>query len=343
MSRFILLLCFCAALAAVSRAQTPANRAPSLADVVSRLNTETDLTGEAQRLARIADAEPAASLSAKERLQFHYLRAGARAQIGRLEDARADVEAGLAHQSDNVPVRTVIALKRLRVLLAAWQRDHDSALRLLASLRRDVDRPGLRGNLFFIHQQIIQASVAQGDLARARTSQRHLDALFARLRHHSRFRIHGAMWEAHLMLARARIWESTGRYRAALEGYLHVRSLWRRALDHPWRWRDDELAKSRIAGAIDLLTAAAGRMKVRQGRIAEGEADVRQALIASLDRVGKHNEVTLRLVGQLATIVMAQGRFEEAEQLVVAARQIRRRMGSVRPSILVSADASELC
>jgi len=341
--RVFLLLCFCAALPVVPHAQTLGSAAPGIPEIVGRLNADADAPSEAQRLTRLAEAEPSAQMSAGERLRFHYLRADARAQIGRLQDALADVEAGLTYQGANVPVRSVIALERLRVLLAIWQRDHDHALRLLASLRRDVDRAGLRGHLFFIRQQTVQALLAMGDLARARANHRSLEALYTRVRHHPRFRNHGRMWEAHLVLARARIWESTGRYRAAQEGYLHVRGLWRRALDDPWRWREDEIAKGRIAGAIDLLTAAAGRMKVRQGRIAEGEAEVRQALIASLDRVGKHNEVTLRLVGQLATIVMAQGRFEDAEQLVVAARQIRRRMGSVRPSFLVSADASELC
>lgn len=334
--RFILLMCFCAAASAVTHAQTAAPPPLSIADIVIRLTADTDTPDEAVRLTRLSEAEPTAQMSGGERLRFHYLRAGARAQIGRLKDALADVETALTYQDDNVPVRSVIALKRLRVLLAIWQRDHDSALRLLASLRRDVDRPNLRGHLFFIHQHMVQALVAMGDVARARANQRRLEALYARVRHHPRFLVHGRQWEAQLELSRARISESTGRYPAALEGYLRARGLWQRSLGDSWRWGDDQVAKARIAGAIDLLTAAAGRMKMRQGRIMEGEADMRRALVASLDRVGKHNVVTLRLLGQLATVIMAQGRFEEAEQLVGAARQIRHRMGSAGPSLLVS-------
>ena len=64
---------------------------------------------------------------------------------------------------------------------------------------------------------------------------------------------------------------------------------------------------------IDLMTAKVGRMKAKQGRIAEGEADVRRALLNRLKATGKYNLQTSEYVGMLANMLVEQGRFAEAE------------------------------
>ena len=66
---------------------------------------------------------------------------------------------------------------------------------------------------------------------------------------------------------------------------------------------------------IDLMIAAQGRMKSRQGRISEGEADVRRALLSRLKATGKYNLVTANYIGSLANMLVEQGRYSEAEQL----------------------------
>ena len=56
----------------------------------------------------------------------------------------------------------------------------------------------------------------------------------------------------------------------------------------------------------DELIASQGRMKARQGRIAEGEADVRRALLRRLKSTGKYNLRTAQVVGTLAGLLVEQ-------------------------------------
>jgi tetratricopeptide (TPR) repeat protein len=87
-----------------------------------------------------------------------------------------------------------------------------------------------------------------------------------------------------------------------------------------------------IQQTIDASIASQGRMKARQGRIAEGEADVRRALLSRLKATGKYILTTANYIGNLANLLVEQGRFVEAEQL-------SRRQISIQEEIGVPKDA----
>jgi CHAT domain-containing protein len=61
--------------------------------------------------------------------------------------------------------------------------------------------------------------------------------------------------------------------------------------------------------------ALEGRTKVKQGRVGEGEADVRRALLNRLTKSGKFHPDTAGVLGVLVYVMQEQGRYAEAEQL----------------------------
>jgi hypothetical protein len=73
---------------------------------------------------------------------------------------------------------------------------------------------------------------------------------------------------------------------------------------------------------IDRAIAENGMVKARQGRLAEGEADVRRALLSRLKASSKYNLDTAWVVAQLANLMVEQGRYTDAEMLSRAVLQI---------------------
>ena len=74
------------------------------------------------------------------------------------------------------------------------------------------------------------------------------------------------------------------------------------------------------------------RMKARQGRLAEAEADARRVLLARLQAQGKYHPLTPRYAVGLANILLEQGRYEEAEKLVRISIDIIRTVGVAEDS-----------
>src|SRR5262249_39293948 len=79
--------------------------------------------------------------------------------------------------------------------------------------------------------------------------------------------------------------------------------------------------------AVDLLLVNQGRMKARQGRLSEAEADVRRGLLHRLARIGKNGNGSPRSINQLALILIEQGRYAEAVQLLHTSLEIQRTLG----------------
>jgi len=82
----------------------------------------------------------------------------------------------------------------------------------------------------------------------------------------------------------------------------------------------------------DSLVVHQARMKVRQGRLAEAEADARRALLARLKDTGKYHTTTPRFMMGLANVLVEQGRYGDAETLARAAIEINREMGVAEDS-----------
>ncbi len=70
-----------------------------------------------------------------------------------------------------------------------------------------------------------------------------------------------------------------------------------------------------IERQADWALALEGRVKVKQGRVGEGEADVRRALLSRLSKSGKFHADTAGVLSVLVYVIQEQGRYQEAEKL----------------------------
>jgi tetratricopeptide (TPR) repeat protein len=75
------------------------------------------------------------------------------------------------------------------------------------------------------------------------------------------------------------------------------------------------------------MVVAQSRMKAKQGRLSEAEADARRALLARLKDQGKYNAAIPFYIVGLANCLVEQGRYAEAEKLVRVALEINRAVG----------------
>jgi len=85
--------------------------------------------------------------------------------------------------------------------------------------------------------------------------------------------------------------------------------------------------------SADWTVLSQARIKARQGRLQEAEVDARRGLLSELKNLGKYNPVTLNFIGGLADILIEQGRYAEAEQLVRVSLDIVGTVGVTEDSL----------
>ena len=145
----------------------------------------------------------------------------------------------------------------------------------------------------------------------------------------------GQSWEADLETHRAIIFEARGQFRDAEAAYTLAEQRIRASVKGVTSQKNAP-PEAQILQAADNLVLNQARMKARQGRLAEAEADARRALLARLQDQGKYHPLTSRFVSGLAEILVEQGRYEEAERLVRAAFDISRTVGVAEDSQAVA-------
>ncbi len=136
----------------------------------------------------------------------------------------------------------------------------------------------------------------------------------------------GQNWEAEVELGRAMIFEARGQFRDAEASY-RLGEQRKRAGVKGVMESENPPAETIVLQAIDYTVLSQARMKARQGRFAEAEADARRALLSRLKDQGKYNPSTPRFVMGLADILVEEGRYAEAEQLARVCLEINRTVG----------------
>jgi tetratricopeptide (TPR) repeat protein len=197
---------------------------------------------------------------------------------------------------------------------------------------REVNVPGARGWLFNSNRNISLILIGMGDIPQAEAFLRRNEALIVEARTsgspglRSSYTILGQNWESEVEIQRAEIFEAGGQFREAEASYClgeqRKRASIKGILSQP-----DPPPESQILRIIDSMVLNQGRMKARQGRLAEAEADARRALLARLKDQGKYHPTTPHYITGLASILVEQGRYEEAEKLTRVAIEISRRVG----------------
>jgi CHAT domain-containing protein len=316
---------------AASHAQSnsPAFVAPprTIADITAILDQGKPDPKVAAKLRADAGANAPAGADRAKLARFYYDRSHAHAELGEhreaLEDARNAVE--LARGS--LKLEEQGGIKQQVALQHSAMGDPKKALEILRTIVREYNQPSRRGRLINTYRLMIMQYITLGDFRQADATLRNAQALIQNLRnspnHHGFLR---ATWECDAEYARALLFDARGQFHEAELAYRRAEALRRESI----RERDTYAYPPpvpQMEQAADLLVAYQGRVKARQGRIAEGEADVRRALLSRLRATSKYNLTTARYVGFLANALVEQGRFTEAEKLVRSQIEIYRGLG----------------
>jgi Tetratricopeptide repeat len=79
--------------------------------------------------------------------------------------------------------------------------------------------------------------------------------------------------------------------------------------------------------SIDRAVVKQSVAKLHQGRLVEAEVDARRALLSRLKNTGKYNITPPAFVWALGNVLVGQGRYAEAEQLLRVTVEINQTLG----------------
>jgi CHAT domain-containing protein len=307
----------------------PAFVAPprTIADITAILDQQKPDPETAAKMQRAAQAQPPAGAGGAKPALFYYDRSHARDAIGQTKEALADAikARDLARNSlDLIDQRRV----KQQVALLHWRLgDPKSALSALLPMLQEHNQPGNRGGMINTYRLIVEQYILLGDFNRAEANLRSAQALMPQLHPTECIAFRRAAWNGDIEIARAILLEARGQFREAEAAYKRGESWKRQQVVLRRTCEQHSPPAEQIEALADMMLSSQGRMKARQGRIAEGEADVRRALLSRLKATGKYNLRTIDYVGILANLMIEQGRFAEAEQLARTQLEIQETLG----------------
>ena len=315
----------------------------SVADITAILDQEKPDPNKAARLRAEADAKPPATSDRATLAKFHYGRCTARGTLGDLRAAIADCQKAVDLGQGAV---NLIDLGRLRQGLSRQYSaagDPKKALEVLLQTVRLVSSQGQRGWLFNTYKRISDTYLQLGDLSQAESYVRKGQALIQEARGWPSYAgYRRPTWERQVETARAILHEARGQFREAETAYRRAEIWMRENVRQLHTYDFMPPPPDQLEETTDQLIAAQGRMKARQGRTAEGEADVRRALLSRLKVTGKYNPTTVKYIGFLANLLIEQGRFAEAERLTRAQLDVLRTLGVAKDSDNMAMALSQL-
>ena len=330
-------------------AQAPLFVAPprTISDITAILDQQRPDPTKTAAAKAAADAQPRAGMSPTDLSRFYYDRGNARAALGRLKDAIGDAEKAVETARGAVDANFLGRLLQFQALQYSVSGDPKRGLETLQRLVRDANAPGAKGFLISGYRAIASILIQTGDIAQAETYLRRNIALVEEARTsglpgwRSSYPALGQAWESELEFHRAMIFQARGQFREAENAY-RSSEIRRRASVKGILSRPNPPPETQILQTADFLALSQARMKARQGRFAEAEADARRALLARLKDQGKYNPVTPRYIMGLASILVEQGRYGEAEKLVRVGVEIARAVGIEESSQIIAQMLSNL-
>jgi CHAT domain-containing protein len=298
----------------------------TIADITAVLDSEKPDPATAAKLKADADNEPGKQ---DDLAAFYYARGNARSLLGRNVDALADGEKALAATKASGDgyfgqrLRQFISMQKLAL------GDIKGALQVAQFTVTDANRPGQKGYLFNAQRMIAYILVQMGDIPQAEGYMRKSMTMLQEARTSGQpgwrtsYPIKGRSWESDVESTRAIVLEARGQFREAEAAYAKGREF-RLASIPDMKAIPHGPPESQLRGAMDADLLNVGRMKAKQGRLAEAEVDARSALQSRLKAQGKYNPQTTPFVRGLANILVEEGRYEEAEKLTRTALDINR-------------------
>lgn len=290
-----------------------------------------------QRLAKLRAQAAAAppALGRAELARFHYDRGQARASLGDATGAAADARQAIALGKGG----DVVLLGTYRQLLTLQLSQSGEPKKALAELRlseKEVNRPGSKGHLFSIYYFEVFQNISLGDFDTAQAIVRRSQNLYQEAQQNwDTFAARRTGWAANVDRAKGILFLARGQYREGEAAFAKAEDLMRQWAVVSTR-AGSIVPVSQLQQAADVMLSQKGMMKARQGRFAEGEADVRRALINQLQISGRYNLVSAQISGRFGAILLQQGRFKDAEAIFRSTIETLKTIGLPDTSQLLS-------
>jgi len=303
-----------ASAADVANDQTAPLVAPprTVSDISAILDQQKPDPEEVARQTAAADAAVPAGLTGADLADFYYKRAQARALLGR-SDALADAELAVNNATSDDYNNRGARYEQVFMRLLRQAGDNKRANALLAKQLATFSKSS-KGKLFGVYYSLAIGNLRSGDINTAESYVARHRALLAEAQRWPIFPIYGMAWQALVEDSSARVEEARGRFAEAEAGYHKASVLHANSVKTYAQWESRPPA-GQAETAADWALALEGRIKVKQGRVGEGEADVRRALLSRLSKSGKYHVDTAGILGVLVYVVQEQGRYKEAEAL----------------------------
>jgi CHAT domain-containing protein len=319
----------------------------TITDITAILDSEKpDPVKLAQWRKDAAEPDPGKG-SSLELTRFYYKRGNARAVLGDVAGAIADGEKAVEHARSAGDINLLGRVEQFVGLQYTHAGDPKKALALLTTEMRDTNAPGAKGFLFGAYFQVSSLLIQMGDLAQAEAYLKRNLSLIQEARTsglpgwRASYAAKGQAYEGQIEQNRAVIFEARGQYSEAEKSFrlaeLRIRASVKGLLSGT-----NPPPETQILQAADRMIVGQARMKTKQGRLAEAEADARRALLARLKDTGKYNPSTPFYIGALASVLVEEGRYAEAEQLSRVSIEINRAIGVAEDSQSIVRELSGL-
>ncbi|MBI3700196.1 MAG: CHAT domain-containing protein [Afipia sp.] len=285
----------------------------TVSDITAILDQQKPDEAKIADLRKAADAPVPTNLSGVDLANFYYKRAQARTLLGRNEGALQDAEAAVTNGKDSDYKNEG---SRYENLLSRRLRDSGESKRANSIILKQIAAFSnqTKGKLFGLYYNQTLTAIRNGDITTAESYVARNRALLNESRKWQVYNIYGTSYQAFVEDGAARVEEARGRYKEAEDGYHKASAFYTATLKYFPQW-ESVPADGEFERYADWSTAFEGRVKVKQGRVGEGEADVRRALLSRLSKSGKYHADTAGVLAVLVYVIQEQGRYAEAEQL----------------------------
>jgi CHAT domain-containing protein len=284
----------------------------TISDISAILDQQKPDPAEIAKLRATSDGAVPVGLKSADLAAFYYKRAQARTLLGRadaLEDAELAVNNAQGVDYKNLGSRYEQLL--IRQLREVGQ--HKRASSLIAKQMATFAKES-KGKLFSLNYSLALGYIRNGDINAAEGYVVRNRNLLTEAQRWPVFPLYGMAWQAIVEDGNARIEEARGRFSQAETAYHKASILYISSLKTVDQW-ESKPGAGELERFADWALALEGRTKVKQGRVGEGEADVRRALLSRLSKSGKFHADTAGILGVLVYVIQEQGRYLEAEQL----------------------------
>jgi CHAT domain-containing protein len=284
----------------------------TISDISAILDQQKPDPAAIANLTETAEAVPPAGLKGAALAEFYYKRSQARVLIGR-SDALDDAELAASNATNDDYKNKGSRYEQLliRLLRDAGQ---NKRANVVAAKQMATFSNQNKGKLFTLNQSFANALLKGGDINAAESYVERNRSLLKEAQRWTVFPIYGMVWQAMVEDGTARIAESRGQFAEAEAAYHKAAIFYTSALKTVPQW-ESKPPEGEMERAADWALAFEGRTKVKEGRVGEGEADVRRALLSRLTKSGKFHADTAGVLGVLVYVIQEQGRYQEAEQL----------------------------